>query len=139
MFCTAEGVRSNGGTPRFVRVRRTSDAAFIAHDSARLSGSGIGVGVQSKGTTVIHSVDLEPLDNLELFSMAPLLTLDSYRAIGANAAAYALGLRASPVPTELDNYARAKHIVQTTLLHAKETESVQPDAPAEELTLLADI
>ena len=40
--------------------------------------------------------------------MAPLLTLESYRAIGPNAAAYALGRRASPVPTEIDNDARAK-------------------------------
>ena len=131
----ADGVRSAGGEPRFVRVRRTSDVAFIAHDAAILSASGIGVGIQSKGTAVIHSVEQEPLDNLELFSMAPLLTLDSYRAIGHNAAAYALGHRTSPVPVELDNFARVKHIVQTTLLHARETESVVPGAAAEELDL----
>ncbi len=127
-----EGVRSIGGAPRFVRVRRTSDVAFIAHDASRLSGSGISIGIQSKGTAVIHRADLEPLDNLELFSMAPLLTLDSYRAIGRNAAAYALGLRTSPVPVEIDNFARAKNIVQTTLLHATETASVEVGAPAEE-------
>jgi hypothetical protein len=84
---------------------------------------------------VIHSADLEPLDNLELFSMAPLLTLDSYRAIGANAAAYALGKRTSPVPVELDNYARAKHIVQTTLLHARETAEVEQGAAPIEFTV----
>ena len=38
----------------------------------------------------IHRADLEPLDNLELFGMAPLLSLESYRAIGRNAAGYAL-------------------------------------------------
>ena len=43
-----------------------------------------------------------------------MLTLDSYRAIGRNAAAHALGKRPSPVPTEIDNFARAKLIVQTT-------------------------
>jgi propanediol dehydratase large subunit len=131
----ADGVRSAGAEPRFVKVRRTSDVAFIAHDAAGLSGSGIGIGVQSKGTAVIHEVNLEPLDNLELFSMAPLLSLKSYRAIGRNAAAYALGLRTSPVPVELDNYARAKHIVQTTLLHAEETAAVEDGAAPIEFTL----
>ena len=69
---------------------------------------------------VIHRADLQPLDNLELFGMAPLLTLESYRAIGRNAGAYALGEQASPVPIEIDNFARAKLIVKTTLLHAAE-------------------
>jgi hypothetical protein len=67
--------------------------------------------------------------------MAPLLSLESYRAIGRNAAAYALGLRTSPVPVELDNYARAKHIVQTTLLHAEETAAVEDGAAPIEFTL----
>ena len=43
---------------------------------------GIGIGIQSKGTTVIHQRDLLPLSNLELFSQAPLLTLETYRQIG---------------------------------------------------------
>jgi hypothetical protein len=67
---------------------------------------------------------------LELFGMAPLLTLDSYRAIGRKAAACAFGSQPSPVPVEVDNYARAKLIVQTTLLHALETQEVEPRAPA---------
>ena len=116
-----DGVREGGGVPRLVRVRRVADVAFIAHDGARLSGSGIALGLQSKGTAVIHRADLEPLDNLELFGMSPLYSLDSYRAMGRNAAGYALGRRVGPVPTELDNFARAKLIVQTTLLHARET------------------
>ena len=70
--------------------------------------------------------------------MAPLLTLDSYRAIGRNAARYALGRRAAPVPTRLDNFARAKLIVLTTLLHARETQAVVPDAPAVELELVLE-
>jgi propanediol dehydratase large subunit len=135
LAAVAGGVREAGGEPRLVRVRRTSDVAFIGHDGARLSGSGVAIGLQSKGTTVIHRVDLEPLDNLELFGMAPLLTLDSYRAIGRNAAGYALGRPVGPVPTRLDNYARAKLIVLTTLLHARETGAISPEAPAVELTL----
>ena len=127
------GIREGGAQERLVRVRRSSDVAFIAHDGARLAGSGVAVGLQSKGTTVIHRADLQPLDNLELFGMAPLLTLDSYRAIGRNAAGYALGRPVGPVPTALDNFARAKLIVTTTLLHAEETNAIVPGASAVEL------
>ena len=77
----------------------------------------------------------QPLDNLELFGMSPLYSLESYRAIGRNSAGYALGRRVGPVPTELDNFARAKLIVRTTLLHARETLAVVPDAPPLELEL----
>jgi hypothetical protein len=132
----ADGVRDAGARPRLVRVRRASDVAFIGHDGAALAGSGVAIGVQSKGTAVIHRADLQPLDNLELFGMAPSLTLDSYRAIGRNAAGYALGERVGPVPTVLDNFARAKLIVRTTLLHARETKAITPGAPPVELELV---
>jgi propanediol dehydratase medium subunit len=130
-----DGIRDGGAVPRIVRVRRIADVAVIAHEGAQLSGSGVALGLQSKGTAVIHRDDLEPLDNLELFGMAPLYTLLSYRAMGQNAAGYALGHRVGPVPTELDNYARAKLIVRTTLLHARETQAVQPGAAPVELEL----
>ena len=130
-----EGIRAGGAVPRLVRIRRVADVAFIAHAGARLSGSGIALGIQSKGTAVIHRADLEPLDNLELFGMSPLYTLASYRAMGRNAAGYALGRRVGPVPTELDNYARTKLIVQTTLLHARELQAVLPGAAPVELEL----
>jgi hypothetical protein len=131
------GVREAGGAPRVVRVRRSADVAFIGHDGALLSGSGVALGVQSKGTAVIHRADLQPLDNLELFGMSPLYTLESYRAMGRNAAGYALGRRVGPVPTELDNFARAKLIVSTTLLHARETRAIVPGAPAVEVSVVS--
>jgi len=131
----AAGVREEGGVPRIVRITRSSDVAFIGHDGARLSGSGIAVGLQSKGTALIHRADLEPLDNLELFGMAPSLTLASYRQIGRNAAGYALGHAVAPVPTVLDNFARAKLIVRTTLLHARETAEVVRGGEPVELML----
>ena len=134
-----DGVREGGGEPRIVRVRRVADVAFIAHDGARLSGSRVAIGLQSKGTAVIHRADLQPLDNLELFGMSPLYTLESYRAMGRNAAGYALGRRVGPVPTQLDNFARAKLIVRTTLLHARETQAIVPGAGAVELRLLAPV
>jgi propanediol dehydratase large subunit len=133
-----DGIRESGGRPRLVRVRRTADAAFIAHDGAVLSGSRVALGLQSKGTAVIHRADLQPLDNLELFGMAPLYSLESYRAMGRNAAGYALGHRVGPVPTELDNFARAKLIVQTTLLHAHETAAIVPKAAPIELELVGN-
>ena len=133
------GVREGGGEPRLVRVRRVADVAFIAHDGARLSGSGVAIGLQSKGTAVIHRADLQPLDNLELFGMSPLYSLESYRAMGRNAAGYALGKRVGPVPTQLDNFARAKLIVRTTLLHARETQAIVPRADPVELSVIGAI
>ena len=132
-----EGIREGGGEPRLVRVRRVADVAFIAHDGAVLSGSGVAIGLQSKGTAVIHRADLQPLDNLELFGMSPLYTVESYRAMGRNAAGYALGKRVGPVPTQLDNFARAKLIVRTTLLHARETQAIVPRGAPIELELTA--
>jgi hypothetical protein len=130
------GITAEGGEARLVRVRRSADVAFIGHDGARLSGSGIAIGLQSKGTALIHRADLQPLDNLELFGMAPSLTLESYEQIGRNAAGYALGRPVAPVPTVLDNFARAKLIVRTTLLHAREAAEVQRGAPPVELALI---
>jgi hypothetical protein len=130
LAAVTDGIRDGGASPRVVRVRRSADVAFIGHDGARLAGSGIAIGLQSKGTALIHRADLQPLDNLELFGMAPLLTLESYRQIGLNAAGYAHGRAVAPVPTMLDNYARAKLIVRTTLLHAREAAEVVRGAPA---------
>lgn len=48
------GIEEEGLTPRVIRVLRTSDVSILANDGAKLSGSGIGIGIQSKGTTVIH-------------------------------------------------------------------------------------
>ena len=59
--------------------------------------------------------------------------------MGRNAAGYALGSRVGPVPTELDNFARAKLIVRTTLLHAQETRAIVRGAPAVELLLASRV
>lgn len=61
------GIEEEGMTSRVVKVLDTSDVCFMALQAAKLSGSGIGIGIQSKGTTVIHQKDLYPLSNLELF------------------------------------------------------------------------
>ncbi len=129
------GSRQEGMKARIIKIHHTSDCGFIGHAGAQLSGSGIAVGIQSKGTTVIHRRGLAPLDNLELFPQAPNLTLESYRIIGRNAAKYAKGEPVLPVPVEIDNMARLKHIVRTTLLHLRETGQVAKDRPPEEMEL----
>lgn len=118
------GVEEEGLHARVVRILRTSDVSFIANDAAKLSGSGIGIGIQSKGTTVIHQKDLLPLNNLELFPQAPLLTLETFRLIGKNAAKYAKGESPTPVPTKNDQMARPKFMAIAALFHIKETKHV---------------
>lgn len=127
------GIEEEGLKARVIRVLRTSDVAFMAHDAAELSGSGIGIGIQSKGTTVIHQKDLEPLNNLELFPQAPLIDRDTYRAIGKNAAKYAKGESPSPVPGKNDQMARPKFQAIAAILHIKETEHVVPGAKPVEI------
>ncbi len=120
----AAGVEEEGMTPRFIRVYHTSDVAFIALTAAKYSGSGIGVGIQSKGTTTIHQKDLFPLTNLELFPQAPLITLDIYRKIGKNAARYAKGQSPEPISVMNDFMVRPKFQAKAALLHIKETDHV---------------
>jgi len=128
-----EGVREEGLRPRVVKIHHTADCGFIGHAGAQLSGSGVAVGIQSKGTTVIHRRGLAPLDNLELFPQAPNLTLETYRRIGRNAARYAKGAPVTPLPVEIDNTARLKYIVKTTILHRREIEQVVEGRPPEEM------
>jgi len=136
LSATLQGIQDEGVPGRVVRVHHTSDCAFIGHAGAQLSGSGVAIGIQSKGTTVIHQRDLAPLENLELFPQAPNLDLDTYRQIGRNAARYAIGKPTVPVPVKIDNTARLRLIVQTTLMHLRETEQVEPGRPPSEHRVL---
>ena len=115
----AAGIEEEGLKHRFVKVYKTADVGFIAHQAAKLSGSGIGI--QSRGTTVIHQKDLPPLSNVELFSQSPLIDLETFRAIGKNAAKYAKGESPQPVPIRNDQMARPKYQAIAALLHNKET------------------
>ena len=118
-----------------IKVYHTSDVSFIAHVAAEYSGSGIGIGIQSKGTTVIHQKDLPNLSNLELFSQAPLIDLDTYRKIGKNAAKYAKGESPTPVPTRNDQMARPTYQALSALLHIKETELVDNNKKPQAVTV----
>ncbi len=125
------GIASEGLFARVVKVVHSSDCAVIGQTGAELSHSGIGIGLQSRGTTIIHKRGLARLHNLELFPQSPSLTLETYQAIGRNAARYALGRVTTPVPVQVDNWARLRLIVKTTLLHRRETELVRPQPPVE--------
>jgi propanediol dehydratase large subunit len=125
------GVAREGLTARVVKVYHTSDCAAIGYAGAELSGSGIAIGLQSRGTTIIHKRGLARLNNLELFPQSPSLTLETYEAIGRNAARYALGVATRPVPVTVDNWARLRLIVKTALLHRRETEEVRAQPPVE--------
>ncbi len=125
------GIASEGLIARVIKVYHTSDCAAIGHIGAQLSSSGIAIGIQSRGTTVIHKRGLARLSNLELFPQSPSLTLEAYRAIGVNAARYALGKTTTPVPVQVDNWARLRLIVKTALLHRHETEQILDQPPME--------
>ena len=122
------GIEEQEVSARVIKVRNTSDLAAMAHTAARLSGSGIGIGILSRGTSMIHQRDLPRLSSLELFPQCPLLTLETYRRIGSNAAQYAKGESPEPVPTLNDQMARPRWQAKAALLHLKETELVRKDA-----------
>lgn len=128
----AAGIEEEGFEARFVKYYNTADLCSFANDAAKLSESGISIGIQSKGTCVIHQKDLEQLDNLEIFPQAPLYDGDIYRQIGKNAARYGKGMTPEPVPTLNDQMALAKYQIKAALLHMKDTELVvEKKAPVE--------
>ena len=121
------GIEEEGMVPRVVKILDTSDVCFMALEVAKISGSGIGVGIQSKGTTVIHQKDLYPLSNLELFPQAPLMDLETYRKIGQNAAKYVKGEQVAPIPCTNDPMSRPKYQVKAAIMHIAETEQLDPE------------
>lgn len=124
------GVEEQGGAVRLIKVYRTADLAAIAHQGAKLSGSGVSVGILARGTTVVHQRDLARLSNLELFPQAPLLDAEVFRMIGANAAQYAQGRSPRPVPTRNDQMARPRWQAKAALLHLKEFECIDQSRAA---------
>lgn len=129
-----EGIRAKGGAPRIVRMRHTADTSFLGLSAARLSGSGVGIGIQAKGTAVIHHKDRLPHNNLELFSNSPITTLAHYRRMGENAAIYAHGEMPEPVvvPT-MGQALGARHHARVALIYAIDTELTEDGAPPEDV------
>ena len=116
------GIEEEGMKYRFIKVYDTTDLALIASKGSKLSGSGISIGLQSRGTVEIHQRDLVPLDNLELLPQSPLYDEAIYRKVGKNAAKYAKGENPEPIEGLNDFMAPSKYLVKSTLLHFKEHE-----------------
>ncbi len=117
-----EEIKRRSLKPRIVRFRHTADTSFLGLSAARLAGSGVGIGIQAKGTAVIHQKDRLPHHNLELFSNAPITRLEHYRGLGANAAAYALSEMPEPVvvPTRGEAMGSRYH-ARVAMIYAIET------------------
>ena len=130
-----DGLEEEGCLARIVRVNSTIDLGMVGLTAARLAGSGIGIGLQGKGTALIHRRDLPPLANLELYSMAPTLTADMYRRLGTNAGRHAKG--ATPVPVRnpyTDEAIEARYHTSVIALIALERDCADPAAAPEDLT-----
>jgi propanediol dehydratase large subunit len=128
------GLEEEGCRGRVVRVNSSIDLGQIGLTAARLAGSGIGIGLQGKGTALIHRRDLSPLANLELYSIAPVITADLYRMMGINAGRHAKG--ATPVPVRnpyTDEAIEARYHTAVVGLVAIERGCQRPSAEPEEV------
>lgn len=132
----ANGIEAAGGSMRVVRMNHTADTSFLGLSAAGLSGSGVGIGLQAKGTAVIHRKGRLPHHNLELFSNAPITALAHYRALGENAAHYGAGKSPEPVvvPT-LGEALGARFHAQVALIYAIETGMTRDGAIPEQLAV----
>ena len=128
------GIESEGCTARIVRVPSTVDLGVIGLTAAELAGSGVAVGLQAKGTALIHRRGLPPLACLELLSIAPLLTAEMYRELGANAGRHAKGQRPAPVRNPYTDQAiEARYHAEVVALISIERGESLPGTPPVEL------
>jgi propanediol dehydratase large subunit len=130
------GLEEEGCTGRVVRVNDTIDLGLIGLRAARLAGSGIGIGLQGKGTALIHRRDLPPLANLELYSVAPSIDASLYRLLGVNAGRHAKG--ATPTPARnpySDEAIEARYHTKVVALVGIERGCADPSAAPQELAV----
>jgi propanediol dehydratase large subunit len=124
------GLEEEGCVGRIVRINDSLDLGMIGLTAARLSGSGVSVGLQAKGTALIHRRDLAPLANLELYSVAPTITRELYRMMGINAGRHAKGATPEPVRNPYSDEAiEARYHTKVVSLVAIERNCVTKDGP----------
>lgn len=124
------GLEEEGCVGRIVRINDSLDLGMIGLTAARLSGSGVSVGLQAKGTALIHRRDLAPLANLELYSVAPTITRELYRMMGINAGRHAKGATPEPVRNPYSDEAiEARYHTKVVSLVAIERNCVTKDSP----------
>jgi propanediol dehydratase large subunit len=132
------GLEEEGCHARLIRVPSTVDLGLIGLTAARLSGSGVAVGLQAKGTALIHRRDLVPLANLELYSVAPLISHEMYRTLGINAARHAKGVVTVPAKNPYtDEAITARYHTRVLALVAIERSWADPNADPVELTVIS--
>jgi propanediol dehydratase large subunit len=130
------GLEEEGCVGRIVRFGDTVDLGRIGLAAARLAGSGIGIGLQGKGTALIHRRDLAPLANLELYSVAPSITPELYRLLGTNAARHAKGATPDPARNPYSDEAiEARYHTTVIALMELERRQMVPGEPPQHLTL----
>ena len=129
-----QGITGAGGFARVVQMHHTADTSFLGLSAAGLAGSGVGIGLQAKGTAVIHRQGRMPHHNLELFSNAPVTSLEHYRMLGANAAAYAFGHSPEPIVVPTGGAALgARFHAEVAMLYSVETGLCKDGAAPREL------
>jgi propanediol dehydratase large subunit len=127
------GLEEEGCSARLVRVNDSIDLGSIGLKAARLAGSGIGIGLQAKGTALIHRRDLSPLMNLELYSVAPTIGRADYRLLGVNAGRHAKGATPDPARNPYSDEAiEARYHTKVVALVAIER-TLATGGPPEEL------
>ena len=132
-----EGIAEKSCVARVVRIKHTADTSFLGLTAANLSGSGYSIGLQAKGTSVIHNKKRYPHNNIELFSQAPITTLKDYFNLGKNAASYVLGEDPPPVAVQYSGQAlSSRYHVQTALIYAIETGLIVEAAKPQELEVV---
>ncbi len=131
------GLEEEGCVGRIVRINDTIDLGLIGLTGARLAGSGIGIGLQAKGTALIHRRDLTPLANLELYSVAPTLDRAAYRQLGVNAGRHAKGSTPEPQRNPYSDEAiEARYHTAVVSLVAIERDCSTAGAAPDTLTLV---
>jgi propanediol dehydratase large subunit len=127
-------IEDRGLKARIIRFGHTADTSFLGLSAAHLSGSGIGIGLQAKGTAVIHQRDRLPHNNLELFSNSPITQIEHYKKLAANAAAYALGEMPEPVVVPMRGQAMgSRYHARVAMIYAIETALTAVGAKPEEI------
>ena len=127
-------IEDRGLKARIIRFGHTADTSFLGLSAAHLSGSGIGIGLQAKGTAVIHQRDRLPHNNLELFSNSPITQIEHYKKLAANAAAYALGEMPEPVVVPMRGQAMgSRYHARVAMIYAIETAITAAGAKPEEI------
>ena len=126
------GIEEEGVAARVVRVTHSLDLGMIGWTAANLSGSGIALAIQGKGTALIHRADLPTLANLELLSVAPLIDASRYRALGRNAARHARGDKPAPVLLPESGEAMGpRYHAKVVALITREAQRITPGEPQE--------